>query len=353
MKIITGDETGLIKQVIIEQKKIQRWGVQNRELSVERMRFCGPKDDDESQLAVALKNGCIKVWDMDETKLLSTLETHSPNPKGLDIIYEENDRKIISCSEEGHVCIFSLETDELVKEFDIDGPVATMHLCPYNHDIFAAGGKENDLKVYSIEKGSFIWRAKNVPNDFLDLRVPVWIKDLQFMECSDKGYKIITVTGYNQIRIYNTSVKRQPIEDYAVGEHAFVTCRLNKDQTYLYVSDIIGRVVGFNLSTHRIYGVFKGNVGSVRDIQLHPSLPLLATVGLDRILRIYDIPSRDLKHRIYLRQRLNTVVFGREEIIDDDEEEEDKEEEENRENKEKEEENEYNSDFDALNSDEE
>lgn len=43
--------------------------------------------------------------------------------------------------------------------------------------VFAVGGKENDLKVYRLSDHSLIWQARNVPHDFLDLRVPVHIKD--------------------------------------------------------------------------------------------------------------------------------------------------------------------------------
>ena len=45
--------------------------------------------------------------------------------------------------------------------------------------MFAFGGRENDLGLFDIEKQESIFTARNVPNDFLDLRVPVWVSDMQ------------------------------------------------------------------------------------------------------------------------------------------------------------------------------
>ena len=43
-----------------------------------------------------------------------------------------------------------------------------------------------------------VWRAKNVKNDFLDMRVPVWITDLQFLNDDDVS-KLVTGTRHYQV----------------------------------------------------------------------------------------------------------------------------------------------------------
>ena len=64
-----------------------------------------------------------------------------------------------------------------------------MRLCPYNNNgslaplpypiVFAVGGRENDLALYDIETKEAVFRGRNVPNDFLSLRVPIWVADMQ------------------------------------------------------------------------------------------------------------------------------------------------------------------------------
>ena len=45
--------------------------------------------------------------------------------------------------------------------------------------VFAVGGRENDLVLYDLETQESIFRGRNVPNDFLQLRVPIWVSDMQ------------------------------------------------------------------------------------------------------------------------------------------------------------------------------
>ena len=64
-----------------------------------------------------------------------------------------------------------------------------MRTCPYNSNgisycftvtlVFAYGGRENDLCLFDLEKQESIFTARNVPHDFLSLRVPVWVSDMQ------------------------------------------------------------------------------------------------------------------------------------------------------------------------------
>ena len=67
-----------------------------------------------------------------------------------------------------------------------------MRTCPYNSNgiscylivtlVFAYGGRENDLCLYDLEKQESIFTARNVPHDFLSLRVPIWVSDMQVGE---------------------------------------------------------------------------------------------------------------------------------------------------------------------------
>ena len=88
-----------------------------------------------------------------------------------------------------------------------------------------------------------------------------------------------------------------------------------RDDSVLYTGDTTGRVSRVDLRTLRLSGTYKGNTGSVRDIAIHPTLPRLATVGLDRIMRVFDSESRQQLHRVYLRQQVNAVLFTSEEEV--------------------------------------
>ena len=123
------------------------------------------------------------------------------------------------------------------------------------------------------------------------------------------------VTGHHHIRLYDTRAQRRPIQSIELGERPFTRCSVSPDDRVLITGDTTGRVTGVDLRTLRMMGVYKGATGSIRDIAVHATGKYLATVGLDRIMRVYDMATRQQLHRIYLRQRLNCVLFSSEEQV--------------------------------------
>lgn len=135
------------------------------------------------------------------------------------------------------------------------------------------------------------------------------------MSSTASTYKLATVTGYHHIRLYDTRAQRRPVQSIELGDHPFTRCCVSPDDLTLVAGDTVGRVSRIDLRTMRMTGVYKGATGSIRDIAFHPSGKYLATVGLDRIMRTYDVETRQQTNRVYLRQRLNCVLFSSEEQV--------------------------------------
>ena len=135
------------------------------------------------------------------------------------------------------------------------------------------------------------------------------------MSSTASTYKLATVTGYHHIRLYDTRAQRRPVQSIELGDHPYTRCCVSPDDLTLVAGDTVGRVTRIDLRTMRMTGVYKGATGSIRDIAFHPSGKYLATVGLDRIMRTYDAETRQQTNRVYLRQRLNCVLFSSEEQV--------------------------------------
>jgi ribosome biogenesis protein NSA1 len=63
------------------------------------------------------------------------------------------------------------------------------------------------------------------------------------------------------------------------------------------------------LRTSKVCGAIRGNSGSVREIEAHPTLDLVATVGLDRYVRVYDGSNRKCLGAAYAKQNLTCVAW--------------------------------------------
>jgi len=98
-----------------------------------------------------------------------------------------------------------------------------------------------------------------------------------------------------------------------VDEHELVAA---DTAGYIYSLDI--RKMGRNPKgpANRDMARYAGPVGSVRQLKKHPTLPRLTAVGLDRMLRVYDTENRKQLDCIYLKQRLNCVLFHKNHIWD-------------------------------------
>lgn len=110
-----------------------------------------------------------------------------------------------------------------------------------NHSQFAYGGDEVELSIWDTEKAfaegssksgtvdapglkrkrgtellpAEIWRAKNLPNDHLNLRQPVNITSLAFIGSSSEGARHIAVGTQNgHVRKYDTRAARRPVADW-------------------------------------------------------------------------------------------------------------------------------------------
>ena len=76
-----------------------------------------------------------------------------------------------------------------------------------------------------------------------------------------------------------------------------------------WVGNGLGKLQALDLRQRRMEGALKGFTGSVTALAAHDSQPLLAAVGLDRFLRLYDTNSRRLLARLFLTQALTGVAF--------------------------------------------
>ncbi|KAJ7389059.1 WD repeat-containing protein 74 [Desmophyllum pertusum] len=57
-----------------------------------------------------------------------------------------------------------------------------------------------------------------VPNDFLDLQVPIWVTELGFLPGQGSLSRIAVGTGYHQVRLYDTKTQRRPVLSFHFGE---------------------------------------------------------------------------------------------------------------------------------------
>ncbi|KAI5100140.1 WD repeat-containing protein 74 isoform X2 [Silurus meridionalis] len=301
-----GTETGILKGVCVSRKQVYNFCEMRSLTRDEEICTITWGDEHETEVLIGSVNGRVKTFSTEKGIFTESREcadlTHG-RFTGIAV----TDRSLITCVESGLLKVWPEAGKETV-EINVGGGVCRMKQNQSEHHRVATGGKENPLKVWDLQRPDTpIFIAKNVANDWLDLRVPVWVRDIAFLTHSNK---IITCTGHHQVRVYDPSCQRRPVLESKFGEVPLTALSVPSGENSVVVGNTHGQIAILDLRKGLVRGCMKGVAGSVRGLQCHPSLPLVASCGLDRFLRIHNLQDRTIMHKVYMKSRLNCVLLS-------------------------------------------
>ncbi|CAF3596044.1 unnamed protein product [Rotaria sordida] len=323
--VLAGSESGIVKgidttnngiyvihkpaETYTDAVTLLEWSLANNEI-------------DYMQAFIATKkNNILRLKFADESiQQIGTINRSSPL-RGL--AYLDEDR-FVTCSENGVLSIDRITKESLVSEIEANaGPdISRLRINPFNRTFFGTGGKENDLKIWSIaelmknektKNKSVIFQAKNVRPNTVRLRMPVWVTDFQFI---DERNRCLVVTGHHQIRLYDPqSNARRPVNEIEFEQYPIMSIALlhSSNNGHFIVGNTQGEMAQFDikrLSSSAIVHKYKGVIGSIRSIDTHPTLPLIASASIDQYVRIHNADTYQQVSKFYLKSRLTSVLFS-------------------------------------------
>ncbi|XP_053502166.1 WD repeat-containing protein 74 isoform X2 [Ictalurus furcatus] len=301
-----GAETGILKGVCVSRKQVYNFCEMHSLNRDEEICTITWGDEHETEVLMGSVNGRVKTFSIEKGIFTESREC-SDLTQGRFTGLAVTDRSLITCVESGLLKVWPEAGGETV-EINVGSGVCRMRQNPSERHHVATGGKENPLKVWDLQRPDTpIFTAKNVANDWLDLRVPVWVRDMAFLTQSNK---IVTCTGHHQVRVYDPSCQRRPVLEAKFGEVPLTALSVPPGENSVVVGNTHGQLATLDLRKGLVRGCMKGMAGSVRGLQCHPTLPLVASCGLDRFLRIHNLQDRTLMHKVYLKSRLNCVLVS-------------------------------------------
>lgn len=236
--------------------------------------------------------------------------------------------KVYTASEQGVITVIDLKTvleDHITsKSTKVKAPLSTFIAHPRQDGVFAFGGKENDVRIIRFYKeGSDIFengeikaetlfQGKNVKNDKLDLRVPIWITNILFIKLEDhteKSWHLITTTGHGQVRKYDTSHGRKPISDKKLSDKPLVRVATTPKEDEIICADTQVTTALFNIDKGILVAKYKGSVGAVEALYSYTkgNEALLVAGALDRYVRVFDINTREQVAKVYVGSKISSV----------------------------------------------
>jgi ribosome biogenesis protein NSA1 len=355
MKIITGDETGLIKLVDTIKKSTFPYGTQSRQLGIQKMCWIIPN----ISFALARHNGLIEIWNISSKNELLKDRSFDLNLSNLIGISAMNETTLLCYSSTGTVAHLNLnDSDSEPILTTLRGPLETLECC-YGHTRYATGGLDNDLQLYDLNSSSLetpIWSAKNVPHDNVRLAVPIFITSISFLknQTEHDGNLIVTGTGHHHVRLYDIRTKRQPIRSWEPMEYKITNIQSyyargsspsykaptlslisttaasastaavpsatsvlpftsNGSTPCCLITDCSGVVQSIDLLTGKLRASYTTSGGSVKDLALSNCEEYFTTVSYDRYVRVYEVNHSRERFHCYLKNRLTACLMINEE----------------------------------------
>ncbi|CAN6466797.1 unnamed protein product [Victoria cruziana] len=331
IRAITSDVLGLLKVVQAQGEKqkhqvVDTWGVPDPSRHV--LAASVTNHSGNQLVAVARKNGEIEVLnacdgtvyasrniaDADDEEHLNGSTVKNDPIVGLHLL-KRRSNMFSACTEKGNVCLNNFQAGDTT---DVSSPTV-LKLCNSGtiscfsidgtETHFAVGGKGVEVSLWDLNACSKTWTAKSAALNSLRIFTPPWITALTFLEKEDHR-KIVTGTCQHQVRLYDIAAQRRPVRTIDFRESPIKVVTEDLDGFTVYVGNSTGDLAAFDMRTGKMFGSFVGKCcGSIKSIARHPELPVLASCGLDRYLRLWDVKTRQLLDAIFLKQELTNVVF--------------------------------------------
>lgn len=255
-------------------------------------------------------------------------------------LYTLNDSEFIFAATRSGLFHFLKIQDEkltVIQSHSVKAPLEFVQFYDIEKEsnyVFGFGGEENVVKLAEVSNDfnslKIIWEAKNVANDKLDLKVPIWPMGLRFLRSNDKSnngdlcYQFVTITKYSHLRKYNTLHGRKPFESIdllpnrepltslqIIGNVTLLNnIQISKFENFTIITtDTKKNIFQYDLKG-RLLGKFGVNdiTGCVSKISIAFNKYLLEG-GLDRYVRVFDLKTRKLLCKVFTNGNVNEILM--------------------------------------------
>lgn len=177
--------------------------------------------------------------------------------------------------------------------------------------LLAIGGKDVELRLHEVATGVVKYTAKGAKPNKVGLTDKPWNTAVAFLPAvassepdKEPACRLVVGTAFHKVRLYDTAAGPKPQMVLKWEEGRITALSPNPTGKFCYVANGMGQIATLNMEKRVVESKFRGSLGSVRSLSLHPAAPLLAAVGLDRTVRLFSTSTRELVAKAYVKSQL-------------------------------------------------
>ena len=338
MKIITGDEFGLIKLISTQSKSvIDQYSSLDSSKSIinifsnnkiEQIDNSEENEDEESETKdnlnlyiSSINENYILNWD--SKKVISSYKNENPDisyiSSAIKFPYNSNNNTIfINGTSDSKVNLVSFDEQLKFNNSSIYTPLDTSNKnlkiklrgianSLYNTDSAYLLYQNNPFILYNINQQKIEFKGKNLPNDELNLRIPM--HDMDIVEVKNNPRLNFISTAYGEIRLYDKKASPRPSLNKKITNTKINKIDITDDGNYLFVGDNSGYCAILEIrKSFSACKTFKGNSGAIKTLVNIEQNNNLIVSGFDRYVRIYDYKSGG-DEKIFVKNKVNSAIL--------------------------------------------
>ncbi|KAI0030741.1 WD40-repeat-containing domain protein [Vararia minispora EC-137] len=321
VRFLTGDELGSVKSVRYDSSDRSvhvdtlRDGGDNKQRAIQHLAVRSIHGSNETKTLVATvhADGSAGLYNLAENTLNILHEWNEPRLKerqkyvGLHV----GGIGVFSCTSNGALRLMQTEgTDEPSSQTGVLPMRLTSWSLSSDEKTFAYAGEEVELSVWDVEKAlsqvqrpsaptakkrkrgddlfpGEMWRAKNLPNDFLGLRQPVRNTCLSYLPPPTQ-HSLVVGTYAGDVRKYDTRAQRRPVASWEkIGKISGITTLTpGQHEHELFVADGGCNLFCVDARNGKIVYGYQGIAGSINAASSSPGI--LVSASRDRYVRVHS-----------------------------------------------------------------
>ncbi|XP_045474850.1 WD repeat-containing protein 74 [Harmonia axyridis] len=260
----------------------------------------------ETEILVGYKNGIVSTYDTITQKYGKIFD--QCRDEGSVVGLGSFGKKILVTSAKGKINIIGPKNKiySIVTLYPENGTLETSSQSMDRLNIIATGGEMNDVKLWDVEAKECIFKAKSMGHDHLNLPIKTSVRGITFIPGEPSLCCCATKEGH--VLIYDERAQRRPVCKFLEPKASFSSITTAYRERNILAGTTKGYIEYIDMKKGKCLRTFTGTCGSVTSLLCDPVEPILFATSLDRYLRIYNLDTKEILNKQYLKQNLKRIL---------------------------------------------